>query len=573
MKDDGKTPRQPSLSLLGKYTKVAVAADNVFCSEIGRDILLQGGNAVESAIATLFCIGIMDAHSTGIGGGHFMTIYNAYLNLLFIIFNYITTTKECTVVDAREVAPLAATKNMYVNNSNSSKKGWLAIAVTGEIHGYWREYTTFGGNIEWKQLLQPTIKLLDEGYPTSYVLAKALNDTSEWIYNEPTMKPFINPLTGKVYAHGEQIKTRTKLSEFLKQLANSSNPQQLFYNSSFTETMANEIQRNGGILTLEDFHRYTSKMYSGSDIIYTELSNGRRMCGPPPPSGSAVTQAIINIMDGYFAEEGAANGDSAEILHRFIEASKFAYAARSHLSDMAFNSTALEVAKNITSAEYASYVRSQITNKAHEDAYYGGDFEDTTNHGTSNLVIIDADGNAVAVTSTINTDFGAGVISESTGVLWNDEMDDFSTPGQSNYYGYAPSKANFIEPGKRPMSSASPTIIFNPNDPLDTLGVGTSGGSKIITGTSYVAIRTMWLNENVKQAVDAVRVHNQLTPNIVFYEDGFDKDYHKDLEHRGHRLQLKSNLSVVTVARKFKDGCIYANSDYRKGTESDPAGY
>ncbi|TKR94552.1 hypothetical protein L596_008820 [Steinernema carpocapsae] len=223
---------KPSISPLGKYSKAAVAADNGMCSDIGRDILLKGGNAVDAAIAALFCIGVMDSHSAGIGGGHFMTIYNA-------------TTKKCHVVDARETAPLAATENMFQNKWNLSQTGWLAIGVPGEIHGYWTEYTRFGGNVPWKTIVQPTIDLLAEGFPTSEALAKALKQKEEWILHEPTMKDFINPKTGKVYTHGQQIRTRKVFLKFLKNLAEAKDPAQMFYNSSLTEKMVAEFKKNG----------------------------------------------------------------------------------------------------------------------------------------------------------------------------------------------------------------------------------------------------------------------------------------------------------------------------------------
>uniref|UniRef100_A0A1I7U5Y7 Gamma-glutamyltranspeptidase 1 n=1 Tax=Caenorhabditis tropicalis TaxID=1561998 RepID=A0A1I7U5Y7_9PELO len=390
--NNSRLPRWPpaSISPLGKYSKAAVAADNEICSEIGRNILLRGGNAVDSAIAALFCIGVMDTHSAGIGGGHFMTIYNA-------------STKECTVIDAREVAPLAATENMYENKWNDSRIGWKAVAVPGELHGLRTEFEKFGsGKVEWKHLLKPTIDLLNEGYPTSHALAKALNQNEARIHQEPTMKNYINPETGRVFQPGEQIKTRKNLLETFRILANSTDPIKDFYEGILTEKIVKEFKENNGILTMDDFKNYRSIIHSSQNVIYTKLKNGRGVCGPPPPSGSAVAQAILNIMDGFEYNMKSFN-DIETLYHHFLESSKFSYAARSWLGDPAFVSNATAIAKNITSKEWAEWVRSKITDETHPDDYYGGSFESPPqDHGTTHVSIIDAQGNAVSVTSTIN---------------------------------------------------------------------------------------------------------------------------------------------------------------------------
>uniref|UniRef100_A0A158R5X6 Gamma-glutamyltranspeptidase 1 n=1 Tax=Syphacia muris TaxID=451379 RepID=A0A158R5X6_9BILA len=521
-----------------------------------RNILLKGGNAVDAAIASLFCIGVMDAHSAGIGGGHFMTIYNA-------------TAKKCYAIDAREVAPANASEKMYIGNWNASQKGWLSIAVPGEIHGIWTAYSKYGGGVEWKTIVDPTIQLLKEGHPVSQALSKALKEEQKNILSEPTMAMFINSKTGKIYEAGEQITTRENFMEFLQNVSMSSDPVQLFYNSTLTQQMVDEIQQNGGIIQFSDFVNYRANVYDEDSLIYTELSNGYRICGPPPPSGSAVTEAIIKILDEYSNEEVALD----VMLHRYIEASKFAFAERSKLSDMAMNKTAFTIAKHIASGEYASKIKSLITETSHPSEYYGGDFEPLEDSGTTHISVIDSEGNAVSVTSTINLLFGSGVASKKTGVIWNDEMDDFSSPDRPNYFHLHPSKANFIRPGKRPMSSASPLIMHDPNNSEKIFVLGAAGGSKIISGVAFVAMRAMWNSENIKYAVDAARVHNQLTPNITLYEKNLPEECILALKRRGHVMVQRDNLSVVTALRKDSNAPIYANSDYRKGVESSPAGF
>ncbi|CAI5439862.1 unnamed protein product [Caenorhabditis angaria] len=538
----------PSISPLGKYSKASVAADNEICSEIGRNILLQGGNAVDAAISALFCIGVMDTHSAGIGGGHFMTIYNA-------------TTKSCTVVDAREIAPLAATEEMYRDKWNQSRIGWKAIAVPGELHGLRTEFDNFASHkIPWHSLIAPTIQLLKEGYPTSHALAKALKQNEKWIASEKTMRQFINPATQRVFAPGEQIATRQNFLETFgpsRQLQRSDRRFLCGWNCAECS---------------EDFKNYRSIIHSGADVITTRLSGGRAVCGPPPPSGSAVAQAILSILDGYPYTNLTTFAKIATTHHNFIEASKFAYAARSWLGDPRFVANATEIARNITSREWAEWVRKRITDRPHEDAYYGGDFRAVAeDHGTTHVSVIDADGNAVSVTSTINLYLGAMVSSESTGILWNNEMDDFSTPGHPNFFGFPPSPANFIRPAKRPMSSQSPIIIYGEDGQL--VSVGGAGGSTIISGVAAVAHHTIWRQKNPKEAVDLPRLHNQFQPNYTSFEPTFPKKYIRDLQERGHQMRPVNNLTVVTVTQKAADGQIYANSDFRKGEESAPAGY
>lgn len=556
----------PSNSFLGEYATSAVATDNEICSEIGRNAMLEGGNAVDAAIAALFCIGIIDTQSSGLGGGHFMTIYNG-------------TTKSCQVVDAREVAPLSSTENMYKAHFKKARYGWKAIAVPGELHGLWTEYTNFGGGVQWQTLVRPTIKLLKEGYPVSQELAKSLKHHENDILNNSVLrKHFINPETETIFEVGEQIKTRMNLAKTLEMIAESDDPIKLFYHGQIADAMIDEFNLNGGIITKLDLSEYKSIIRRDSEIIYTNLTNGRRICGPPPPSGSSVTQSIIKIMDISYASlksNGIADFNAeVEFHHKFIEASKFAYAARSRLGDMDFIQDALELSHNITSDWWAEEIRSKITKNAQPDSYYGGDFHSDLpdDHGTTHISVIDKWGNAVSVTSTINLILGSSVLSESTGILFNDQMDDFSLPGHSNSFGYPPSPSNFIRPRKRPMSSMSPIIIYHEHDMDELMPIGGSGGSTIISAVAGATIQALFQDTNLKQAIDYPRLHNQLKPNITSYERSWPKEYIDALKERGHIFEEKQSIAIVTAC-KVVNGSIFANSDYRKGVESEPAGF
>ncbi|KAI6179523.1 hypothetical protein M3Y98_00619600 [Aphelenchoides besseyi] len=549
---------QASKSVLGDYTKAAVAADNALCSEIGRNTLLQGGNAVDAAVASLFCIGVLDVQSAGLGGGHFMTIYNA-------------TTRRCHVIDARESAPIAATKEMFRNRWHMAQRGWLAVAVPGELHGLYTAYENFGSKkVSWRSLIEPTIQLMKEGYPTSHALAGALRLHEKEILAEPTLRShFVNPQTNQLYKAGEQITTRVNFVETLQKLANASDPILEFYNGAMTEIMVNEFQHNGGIITLEDFKSYRSIIRSNESVIYSNLGNGIHACGPPPPSAASVTMCILNLIRDVVGNSSDNTVDlNMKFFHRFIEASKFAYAQRSALGDMDFFHEAFGIAKNITSESWAEIIRKLITDKAHSEEYYGGHFSFRSDHGTTHISVIDQFGNAVSVTSTVNLFFGALVASEATGVVWNDEMDDFSLPGHPNYFNITPSPSNYI-------SSMSPLVIFSDHSE-QVLAIGAAGGSRIISGVAFATHQVLRFGRNVKQAIDHPRLHNQLIPNVTEAETNFLPFYLNELERRGQTFVNASETTVLTAVHKFQRDSkqfVQANSDYRKGSESEPAGY
>jgi len=257
-----------------------------------------------------------------------------------------------------------------------------------------------------------------------------------------------------------------------------------------------------------------------------------------------------------------------ETYHRYIEAQKFAFGWRTKLGDMDYVQDALKIAQNITSPEYGAFVRSKITDKAHDISYYTPDHDSsvTPDHGTTNLCIVDNDGNAASATSTINLYFGAGVVSPSTGIIWNNEMDDFSTPNVSNAYGYAPSPTNFIKPGKRPQSSMSPIVIYNSTSGDVKLVAGAAGGSHIISATSQLMMQLMWFGYDAIRANEAPRLHNQYLPFVTEVESWFPKEYTDKLIERGQNLTVYTPFEVgTTVISRGNDGRIYASSDFRKG--------
>ncbi|VDO78004.1 unnamed protein product [Haemonchus placei] len=491
---------QPSGSLYAQFKRAAVASDHGFCSEIGRDVLIDGGNAVDSMIATLLCIGVVNPQSSGLGGGFLMTLYNA-------------STGRCQTINARESAPLAATEDMFKNDTSQAVYGYRAIATPSELHGFWTVFKKFGsGKVEWSRLFEPSIKLAMNGFPFPV--------DSFW-NNAPLcqlswrMEIFVNRITGRVYEEGDIMK-RERYGFTLQLLANASDPVDLFYKGGMAQTIAGEITENGGIIDAKDLASYET-LIDEIPLIASGLSGDLEMCGPPPPSSFVITQSIIAVMAEFY-RGGKVNLDDPLVYHRLIEAEKFAYAQRTKLGDARFVESAKLLVANMSTPKYTKWIASMIKDVAQPQDYYLGDMTTQLNccssliasycskvctlqvpdHGTSHVTIIDHEGNAVSCTSTVNQILGAMRASQTLGIIWNDEMDDFSTPGAANAFGFAPSETNFIKPGKRPMSSMSPMVIYNKNDNKVVMVVGASGGSFIISATAQAVIRTMLFNQTVK---------------------------------------------------------------------------
>ncbi|ULT90561.1 hypothetical protein L3Y34_008704 [Caenorhabditis briggsae] len=559
----------PSGSLFAHYKKAAVTSDHGLCSEIGRDVLIEGGNAVDAMIASLLCIGTVNPQSSGIGGGFVMTLYNA-------------STGMCQTINARETAPAAATETMFVENPKESVMGYKSIATPSELHGFWTVFNLYGsGKITWARLFQPSITLAHDGFPVSSNLAMVLADKEKYIREEETMKDiFVNPKTNRVYEEGDILK-RQRLASTYALLANATDPVELFYKGGMAQTIAGEITNNGGFVNESDLASYET-LIDDAPLLSTHLPGDYEMCGPPPPSSFVITQSIIQVM-AQFYKDGQVDLDDPLVYHRLIEAEKFAYAQRTKLGDIKFVESARALVDDMMTEEHTKKIAALIKDTAQPLDYYGGDKKDmpdsetinkAPDHGTSHVSIIDSHGNAVSCTSTVNQILGSMRASPTLGIVWNDQMDDFSTPGQKNSFGYAPSETNFIVPGKRPMSSMSPMIIYNKNENRVEMVAGASGGSYIISSTAQTVIRTLLFNQTVKAAIDAPRFHNQYLPEATETEEAMPKALRDVLVE-----QYKQNFTVVPRQKSVVQGLISiegfveGNSDFRRKTATYPAGY
>uniref|UniRef100_A0AAZ3PAS6 Uncharacterized protein n=1 Tax=Oncorhynchus tshawytscha TaxID=74940 RepID=A0AAZ3PAS6_ONCTS len=482
-----KSPISPSDHF---YSKAAVAADAGTCSEVGRDILKRNGSAVDASIAALLCVGLLNAHSMGIGGGLFFTIYNA-------------STGKVETIDARETAPMNATEDMFGNNTQLSRKGGLSIAIPGEIRGYEMAHRRHG-RLPWKDLFEPSIALARIGFPIGKALAKAIFKNKDAIQGDANMCEVFCDSQKNILKENDIVKF-PKLADTYERI-----------------TIVDDIQAAGGIITLEDLLEYRP---------YTIVSTAEK---------------------------------KTLTYHRIVEAFRFAYAKRSRLGDPRYLNIT-DLIHNMTSDYFADGIRSKITDDTtHPDSYYEPDYFVPDNHGTAHLSVIAEDGSAVAATSTINLYFGSKVMSRSTGIIFNDEMDDFSSPHITNGFGIPPSPNNFIQPGKRPLSSMCPTIILDKDNRVKMV-VGASGGTKITTATALVILNSLFFDYDLKKAVTQPRIHNQLNPNMTVVEHGFEKSVLDGLAQKNHVTELLMTPGSVVQAVVRQGERLCAESDPRKG--------
>ncbi|XP_067911726.1 glutathione hydrolase 1 proenzyme-like [Heterodontus francisci] len=457
---------------------------------------------------------------------------------------------------------------MFVNNTDKKfQKGGLAIAVPGEIRGYQLAHQRYG-RLPWKRLFEPSIKLAKEGFPISQALGNAIKKYKEDIEKDSSLCEVFCNSNGKIL-HENKIIKFPKLAATYQILADEG--PDAFYNGSLSQQIVNDIRDAGGIVTLEDLKNYRPQL---SENVINVTIGDYTLFVPSAPSGGLLLGLILNILKGYnFTPDSVSSPERRALTyHRIVEAFKFAYAKRSMMGDPRFVNLT-ELISNMTSNYFAARLWSKITdNTTHPVRYYEPDFYTPDNHGTVHLSLVAEDGSAVSVTSTINFYFGSYVRSSTNGIIFNNQIHDFSWPGKRKGFDVPPSPANFIKPGKTPLSSMCPSIILDKNKSVKMV-VGASGGTKIPTAIALVIINTLWFNYNVKRAVTEPRVHNQLFCDQTRVEEAMEKAVQEGLEARHHTLKvltkLTSRAAVQAIVRD--EGKWFAESDYRKGGK--PAGY
>ncbi|OBZ91543.1 Gamma-glutamyltranspeptidase 1 [Choanephora cucurbitarum] len=544
---------------LVKGLKGGVAVEVQQCSEVGVQVLKDGGNAVDSAIAANLCIGVINNFATG-----FMLIRSPNGT-----FEYI---------DFRETAPAAATKDMFVDDPLLAKTGGLSIGVpyvalnnlvdivsndskslificlfSGEVRGLELAHRRHG-KLPWEDLFQPAIKIAREGFKTPKLLEIRVKKEQGWIQNLTEWSEVYMP-EGKPVKEGDIVR-RPTLANTLETIAKEG--ADAFYRGKIAKSLIKTIQSNGGIMTLDDLQSYRPMIRPTIHTYY----NGRKVTTCSEPTSGTVLLSVLNLIERFqFKVEGLTGLN----IHRLVEAFKFGYAFRTEMGDPDFIDNN-ERMQQLTNKDFAADIRQKITDDTtHDPLYYNPKFDHIESHGTMHLSVVDENDGAVALTSTVNLAFGSHVMDPDTGIILNDEMDDFSIPGVPNQFGLYPSEDNYAGPGKRPLSSITPTIVE-----MDTkfeMVLGGSGGSFIPTATLNALINVLDFGKDMYRAVASPRIHHQLLPNTAITENGYSHKIEKELEAKNHQVfQIPSELSFSAVqgVRRLPDGTIEAASDPRK---------
>ncbi|KNC46429.1 gamma-glutamyltransferase [Thecamonas trahens ATCC 50062] len=525
-----------------------VAADQPTCSQMGAAVLDDGGSAADAAVTTALCLGAINAFASGIGGGGFATVR--------------TANGSAEVFDFRETAPAKAFRDMFDSSAEKAQVGGLAVAVPGELRGLelmWQRH----GRLPWARLIEPVVALCNDGFEVTDELAKIVEYTQEYIKASPAFAA-VYMIDGQLVKAGQTIR-RPKLAATLEAVA--AGGANAFYTGAIAHALIDAIQGSGGIMELGDLANYTAVIREPVSTYFL----GMKVLSAPPPSSGAILNFMLNVLEEYnLPKIGAMTHD---VVHKVVEAMKFAFALRTHLGDPCCTDIE-QVMADLTSKDYAAWVRTRIVPDATFNAsYYGAAFDMEPTPGTTHFSVVDSERNAVALTSTVNLFFGSKVMDPVTGVVLNNEMDDFSVPNVTNAFGVKPSPANYIVPGKRPLSSTTPTIV-TANDQVLAVA-GASGGTKITTSTLLTLLKMFAWGMEAGEAVASPRFHDQLYPNVLQVEYGFAQSLVTYLrESIGYELdELGPDGHIAIVQAIYNDidkGILYGASDWRKG--GAPAG-
>ncbi|WP_136248878.1 gamma-glutamyltransferase [Halomonas borealis] len=526
-----------------------VATSHFLASQVAHEVLAEGGNAVDAAVTAGFALAVTQPRSGNIGGGGFMLISDE-------------RSGEVTAIDYRETAPAAATETMFQDEEGNAVSEWSrfthrAAGVPGTVAGLARALEEYG-TLSLSAALAPAIRLADEGFVVPQRFVDGVADAGERLTQWDASQAMFYKEDGSAYRVGDTFR-QPDLAATLRRIAEQGARE--FYEGETAELIVAEMQRHDGLITREDLAGYQPEIrepshgnYRGYDVYAMS----------PPSSGGAHIVEILNVLEGYdIAEMGFG---AADTMHLMAEAMKRAYADRAeYLGDTDFVEVPLD---GLTSKAYADELRSQIAidRATPSDEISAGDPAPYESNETTHFSIADGDGLAVSNTYTINFSYGSGIAVEGAGFLLNNEMDDFSAkPGVPNAYGLIGGEANKIEPGKRMLSSMTPTIVKR--DGENFLITGSPGGSRIITTTLQVLMNVIDHDMNIQSAVSAPRLHHQWLPDELRVEAGFSPDTLSLLEARGHTISQQSAMGAAQSI-VIEDGRFFGGADPRRSTSS-----
>lgn len=574
-----------ALTLPLRSKKGMVVSAHPLASEAGISMLRKGGNAVDAAVATTFAISVVEPFSTGIGGGGFLLMHSE-------------KTGDMKALDFRERAPLKATRNMYLDakgkvRPNASINGYLAVATPGTVAGLYEVHRRYG-KLSWQEVMKPAIALAKDGFVlSSQITWRSLpeyENRKEAILNNPAAREIFTR-NGEFYQPGEKLVQRD-LAGTLTEIAQ--NPQS-FYTGSIARAIASDMVKNGGLITLEDLKAYKPIW---RNPVCSNFRKAKICSMPPPSSGGVHLLQILNIIgDTDLKSLGWHHPDA---IHLMVEAMKIAYADRSeYLGDPDFVKVPVQ---ELLSPHYAKKRRQEINmqvarpstevkpvdkeilqrfsqaniQKSEENIIPSSLQSQQTNTSrhesteTSHLTVVDEERNAVSLTFTINLGFGAGIVTPGTGIVLNNEMDDFaSAPGVPNAFGLVGNDANAIAPRKTPLSSMTPTIVTENGH--FRMAAGAPGGSTIITQVLQVILNVLEYNMDVGAAVSVPRIHHQWLPDQLRVESwGLDALTVEDLRRRGHKIKETIPWGNGNAIAVTSDGTLEGAADPRG--EGSPRG-
>ena len=534
----------PAQQQISESKNGMVTTQHFIATRVGEKILNKGGNAYDAAIAVGFTLAVVLPRAGNIGGGGFMVMHDSFTNQSYSI-------------DYREMAPAKSFTNMYLkddgsfNDNKLSTFGYLASGVPGTVAGFWEIHQKFG-SLDWELLLEDAIYYAENGFKITPYMGDMLTKYEEKLsYFEPTKKIFMKnspDFTGSTLIQKDLAKT-------LKIIAK--NGKDGFYKGVVAKKIASQMQKNGGLITEADLMAYKPKWRK--PLISNYRNNKIITMGPPSSGGVHVIQ-MLNILENYDLQEVGHN--TPKYINLLAEVMKYAYADRSkHLGDPDFYDVPVS---EITNKQYAKTIKNKIKlGKSNPSSkILPGSFDERESLETTHFSVADKNGNVVSSTYTLNSTFGSGVTIEGTGILMNNEMDDFSAaPGIPNQFGLLGSKANEIQPRKRPLSSMTPTIVMK-NDQL-FFTTGSPGGSRIISAVLQSILNIIDFDMNLEEANKAKRIHHQWQPDILQIEFSLNDDIKNELIKLNYNVRIINPATCLQLIMK-KNDTFYGYGDFRR---------
>ncbi len=521
-----------------------VTTQHFLATSVGEKILNKGGNAYDASIAIAFTLAVVLPRAGNIGGGGFMVMYDK-------------DTSKAYSIDYREKAPEKSFRDMYLNedgsfnNQNLSTFGYLSSGVPGTVAGLWEVHQKFG-SLPWNDLLEDAIFYAENGFNISSYMADVLYN-----YNE---KMSFFPETKKIFqADFPDFKNKKFLQKDLAKTLRiiSLKGKDGFYKGDIAKKISEDMRANGGLITINDLKNYNPVW---REPLVSSYRNNQIITMPPPSSGGVHIIQMLNILEKYNLNEFEHN--SSDYINLLSEVMKHAYADRSkYLGDPDFYDVPV---KKITSNQYANEIFKEINLGMSKSSsnIHPGMYLNNESHETTHFSVADIKGNIVSSTYTLNSTFGSGVVIKGTGILMNNEMDDFSAaPGIPNQFGLLGAEANEIVPMKRPLSSMTPTIVMKEDELFFT--TGSPGGSRIISAVLQSILNIVDFDMNLEKATFAKRIHHQWQPDILEIELSVNEKVKSELESMGYLIEIKDPLTCIQTIM-YEDGKYTGYGDFRR---------